>query len=276
MEDAFGMKKMNPFLIMVILAGLLLFLFAFKYLLLRRVVINSRDGTELILIPAGNFIMGSPEGAGKEDEHPRRRVYLKSFYIGKYEVTNAQFAKFVNETGYEPRGKWKESYRPGTDNDAVACVTWFDAEAYCKWAGLRLPAEAEWEKAARGADGREYPWGNNWDATRCNCGTAIGGFSGGTKPVGSFPSGASPYGCLDMAGNVFEWCSDSNEKGISSDMPHSNQEGRGIGMNRILRGGSWAQGKTYFLRCAFRPGVDPSGWSPDVGFRVCRSAGLLW
>ena len=231
------------------------------------VITNAKDGSELILIPAGEFTMGSPSGEGDDDEHPRHQVYLSAYYIGKYEVTNKQFARFVNETGYKAGGDWNICSNSSTADHPVDCVTWNDAAAYCKWAGLRLPTEAEWEKAARGTDGREYPWGNEWNTGRCNSTPS----SSRTKPVGSYPDGASPYGAMDMAGNVEEWCADWY--GGYSSLSQSNPRGPWIGSVRVLRGGSWKNGYSSIFRCAGRGWRDP-GYrynDRDFGFRVCRS-----
>jgi len=231
------------------------------------VVTNSKDGSELIYIPAGEFLMGSPSGEGESDEHPQHKVYLDAYYIGKYEVTNKQFAKFVQESGYQAEGDWKNYHTFGKGNHPVVGVSWNDAKAYCKWADLRLPTEAEWENAARGTDGRKYPWGNEWDASKCNNNS-----SKGTKLVGSYSNGASPYGCLDMSGNVWEWCSDWYGADYYASSPQRNPEGPGSGNDHILRGGSWFYDLTDNLRCAYRLRYFPDYWSIDYGFRLCRSA----
>ncbi len=230
------------------------------------IVCNERDNSELILIPSGEFLMGSPQDEGRDDEHPQHRVYLDAYYIGKYEVTNKQFAKFVNETGYNAGGDWKKYYNSGTEDHPVVCVRWYDAKAYCNWAKLRLPTEAEWEKAARSTDGREYPWGNEWDSSRCNFN------SSGTNPVGSYSSGASPYGCLDMVGNVCEWCSDWYDRLYYSSSPQSNPQGTEIGNLRVLRGGSWGINNEDALRAAARLRDYPGLRSSNDGFRVARGA----
>lgn len=232
-------------------------------------ITNSKDGSKLISIPAGEFTMGSPEGEGEKDEHPQHKVYLDAYYIGKYEVTNEQFAKFVNETDYQAKGLWENYYKPGTADHPVVWVSWNDAVAYCKWAGLRLPTEAEWEKAARGIDGRRYPWGNEWDESRCN--NSVGSPSSGTKLVGSYSSGVSPYGCLDMAGNVCEWCSDWYRESFYGYSPRSNPQGPGSGNLRILRGGSWGSNHPDHLRAASRSWFDPTTGYYNYGFRAARS-----
>ncbi|MFH0801630.1 MAG: SUMF1/EgtB/PvdO family nonheme iron enzyme [bacterium] len=239
------------------------------------VITNAKDGSELIMIPAGEFIMGSND---YEDEKPPHRVYLSAYYIGKYEVTNEQFAKFINATGYNARGSWKNYYNSGTADHPVVCVSWNDAQAYCKWASLRLPTEAEWEKAARGTDGRKYPWGDEWDEGRCNWfqGPQLPGivsiYQGrGPLSVGSFSSGSSPYGCLDMAGNVWEWCADWYGEKYYSQSLSSDPQGPSSGSYRVLRGGSWGDDGTINLRCANRLRNRLDNWSGNNGFRVART-----
>jgi formylglycine-generating enzyme required for sulfatase activity len=235
--------------------------------------------TELVLVPAGRFLMGSPGGQGCDDEHPGHEVHLEAYYIGKYQVTNARFAEFVKKTGYRAQGDWQVFYFQGTENHPVVRVSWFDAEAYCRWAGLRLPTEAEWEKAARGTDGRKYPWGDAWDETRLNWyqGPGLPGMvkiyrERGMLPVGSFPGGASPWGCLDMAGNASEWCGDWYEKKYYRRSPASNPQGPERGRYRVLRGGAWYNNSPDFFRCSFRRKLYPLDWLGFSGFRVCRSA----
>ena len=160
---------------------------------------NARDGSVLVVVPGGTFTMGSDE---LPNEKPPHRVTLAAYCIGKYAVTNRQFKKFVSATGYDAGGDWRSWAAKWGEQAPVVCVSWHDAVAYCRWAGLRLPTEAEWEYAARGPEGRKYPWGDKWDGSRCN--NAVKGSKGPGKAVavGSYPSGASWCGALDMAGNV--------------------------------------------------------------------------
>jgi len=247
-----------------------------------------KDGSKLILIPAGEFTMGSPEGKGYKDEHPQHKIYLDAYYIGKYEVTNEQFARFVRETDYRAYAErksniwkvdlWNTYYNSGTADHPVICITWEDAVAYCKWAGLRLPTEAEWEKAVRGTDGRKYPWGKEWDKKRCNWwkGPNLSGMadlnnSRGTLPVGSFPGGTSPYGCMDMLGNVWEWCGDWYGENYYKNSLQSNPEGPESDSYRVVRGGSWGTNYPVRLRCAYRGGDYPVIGGLNCGFRVARS-----
>lgn len=196
----------------------------------------SFDG--MIIIPGGEFIMGSNLADEKRginvgvDEIPQRKFFLKSYYIDKYEVTSQQYKKFVDATGNKPPFDWENGrYPSGETTFPVAHIDWSDADAYCRWRGKRLPTEVEWEKAARGTDGRIYPWGDSFDKNKAN-----------TKEwdrerisVGSFPEGASPYGVMDMAGNVWEWTSDWYKP-----YPGSELERTDFGEKyKVLRGGAW-------------------------------------
>jgi len=241
-------------------------------------ITNPKDPTmKLILIPAGPAIFGSSEADryACENETPQFRASLPAYYIGETEVTNAQYKRFVDATRHEAPRHWDNGrIPPGLENHPVVYVIWKDAKAYCDWAGLRLPSELEWEKAARGTDGRIYPWGNEWDKARCvnpeNHGRQ------GTAPVGSYPSGRSPYGLQDMAGNVFEWCADWYDW----DAYRRYAAGGGLsppasGSFRVLRGGGWYGYDDGVGKCrsAIRIGVNPVSWDDDRGFRVARNAG---
>jgi formylglycine-generating enzyme required for sulfatase activity len=233
---------------------------------------NKKSGMVLVKVPAGEFWMGSPQNEGNDDEHPRHKVYLDAYYIGKYEVTNEQFARFVNQTGYSAQGDWKKYYRSNSASHPVVNVSWIDAKTYCEWAGLRLPTEAEWEKAARGTDSREYPWGNKWDAGKCNnfSGPRLSGMANlyngrGTLPVGSFSKGASPYGAMDMAGNVYEWCADWYDENYYQKSSSYNPKGPYNEAHRVLRGGSWYGCDTNNLRTAFR-----YWYSPVLRSHICN------
>lgn len=222
---------------------------------------------EMVTIPAGPFVMGSDDG--DEDERPAHTVELPEYQIDKYEVTNAQFALFIAETGYVTdaelagEGKtWRSYYEPGKENHPVVKVSWNDALAYCLWAGKRLPTEAEWEKAARGTDGRIYPWGNEYDPNRLN------GKDGGrrtTTPVGSFPEGASPYGVMDMAGNVWEWTDDWYQAYPGNPVP-SPYYGQKF---KVLRGGGWFD-EADLVRTTNRSASIVTAANDDIGFRCAR------
>ncbi len=227
-----------------------------------REIVNEKDGSVLIEIPAGSFTMGSDDGDG--DEKPVHTVYLDKYYIGKYEVTVGQFRKFCNATG---RTMPEQPSWNNRNDHPVVNVTWHDAKAYCDWAGLRLPTEAEWEKAARGTDGRKYPWGNTWDAGKCN--SYEDGDYTNTSPVGSFPSGVSPYGCHDMAGNVWEWCNDWYGENYYGSSPSNNPTGPSFGDLRVLRGGSWDNIASN-CRSAYRGRNYPGIRNDNIGFRVAQ------
>ena len=222
---------------------------------------------EWVEIPAGEFWMG---GEGEYDGKPAHGVSLAKFWIARVPVTNAQYRFFVEAAGHEPPRHWEGGRPPkGKESHPVVYVTWRDALAYCRWLSgvtgkrVALPSEAEWEKAARGdKDRRAYPWGEAFDATRCNSGD-LG--LGDTTPVGIFPEGASPYGVLDLSGNVWEWTR-SNYR----DYPYDPDDGREELDNndpRVLRGGAFDNGRNL-VRCASRLRLNPSGRVSYVGFRV--------
>ncbi len=197
------------------------------------------DPPGMVKIPVGEFIMGTNDWWPKSG--PEHRVFLDSFYMDIYEVTNAEYKKFVDATGHRAPDHWKNStYPPEKKDHPVTFVDWYDANDYCHWAGKRLPTEAEWEKAARGTDGKVFPWGNVFDSEKGN--TPQHG-KGGTMPVGSFASGVSPYEVHDLAGNVWEWTSDWYK--AYSDNKHPDEN---VGEKyRVIKGGSWYD-CTYY-RC---------------------------
>ena len=284
---------------------------------------------EMVLIPAGEFIMGSDKvdtaklgaeyGSSKPfyvDEHPQHTVKLPAFKIDKYEVTNAQYREFVRKTNYWFPPSWKDNgyllapevlavadlptlRRLASDTfhldmdtstmprDAlmkaiaarqakldplpVAEVNWFNAHDYCTWVGKRLPTEAEWEKAARGSDGREYPWGHDWDNHRLNAGE-VDDWEFGVAPVGSYPQGASPYGVMDMSGNVMEWVKDWYKP-----YPGNSYTDKTFGEKyKVVRGGGWGGLGHYalsqFYRTAYRLYMQPGSQFIDVGFRCAKDA----
>ncbi len=189
---------------------------------------------DMVLVPAGDFKMGSNEWWPKSGpEHTR---YLPDYFIDKYEVTNRAYAEFVKATGHNKPSHWIKfgggNIPKGRENHPVTYVDWFDADAYCKWRGKRLPTEPEWEKAARGTDARIFPWGNEFDKNKANT-PQLG--HGDTMPVGSFENGKSPYGAYDMAGNVFEWTSDWYTAYPGNKHPDPNEGER----YKVVKGGSW-------------------------------------
>ncbi len=229
--------------------------------------INPKDGAEMVWVPAGEFLMGSTDDEGVRDERPQRKVYLDGYWMYKTEVTVAQYRKFCEATNREmpeaPEWGWKEDH-------PVVNVSWQDAADYARWAGASLPTEAQWEKAARGTDGRVFPWGNEWDAGACA--NSVSWSLKGTKPVGSCPAGASPYGCVDMAGNAWEWCADwYDEAYYGNEAPSRNPPGPASGGYRVLRGGSWYDVSYGSFRCAYRYYCLPDYRYNNSGFRCSRT-----
>ncbi|WP_413936437.1 formylglycine-generating enzyme family protein [Nitrospira sp. BLG_1] len=233
------------------------------------------DSVPMVSIPAGEFLMGSPEGKGRDDERPQRTVYLDAFGIDQVEVTNARYMAFVKATGHRtppnPYGTGPLVSLTGIEHLPVVQTTWYDAKAYCTWAKKRLPSEAEWEKAARGTDGRMYPWGNEpptarhanfdreWDDERT------------LHAVGSLPDGDSPYGVKDMAGNAREWVSDWYDVDYYKDAPPGNPPGPDKkGVVRSIRGGSWHSTPSD-IRTTARGRGGFALQTHGTGFRCARS-----
>lgn len=221
----------------------------------------ARDGSLLVRIPAGEFVMGD----GQEENCPRHRVWLDEYWISLYCVTNLQYGWFVQETGHRPPGH-SDWTNPSLQDHPVVCVSWDDALAYAEWAGCMLPTEAQWEKAARGPKGTAYPWGNEWDASRCrhngNRGTET------TAPVHAYPGGVSGYGCWNMIGNVWEWCRDWYGENYYRSCPFRNPDGTEQGSLRAYRSGSWKGSSAPVFRAACRYGHDPLVQDPRLGFRL--------
>jgi formylglycine-generating enzyme required for sulfatase activity len=272
---------------------------------------SSFDGMVMVYVPAGNFLMGTVDESGSTYEHtlehPQHTVYQDGFWIDKTEVTNAMFSQFVESTGYKTEAEtgsggyvwkdlqwwtveganWQHPQGPassivGIETHPVVQVTWNDANAYCDWAGRRLPTEAEWEKAARGTDGQIYPWGNalpngnlvNFADSNLDVGWADKSTNDGyqfTAPVGSYPEGVSPYGALDMSGNVYEWVADWYFENNYSNNPTSNPTGPETGEIKILRGGSWSKDRHTIRAAARYLFYPPYSRHDDGGFRCSLS-----
>lgn len=228
--------------------------------------IRGKDGAEMVLVPAGPFLMGSL--AGDPDERPPRQVNLPAFYMDKYEVTHEQYARFIKETGHKPPVDWAKGELPAKlAKHPVVNVTFADAAAYAKWAGKRLPTEAQWEKAARGPDGRVFPWG---DDTKTKKAAAGADAKEHTWPVGSFPDDVSPYGCFDMAGNAWEWTADWYEA-YPGNKDLELEYGKKF---KVIRGGGAIN---YYQadatkRCADRARSAPYGTYDALGFRCAKEA----
>jgi formylglycine-generating enzyme required for sulfatase activity len=230
--------------------------------------ITAEDGAEMMLVPAGEFWMGSEAGDREafDDEKPRHKVSLEAHYIDKYEVTNALYKRFMEATDRAAPSYWTDRTVNSPPQPAVG-VSWHDAEAYCKWAGKRLPTAAEWEKAARGTDGRKYPWGDQAEPRRANAEQK----SGKPLPVGSYPKGVSPYGIHDMAGNVSEWVQDWYAEDYYQRNPEANPIGPDIGRTKVLRGGSWSS-TPRFLRSAVRGSDTPDTRDRTIGIRCAKGS----
>jgi formylglycine-generating enzyme required for sulfatase activity len=237
---------------------------------------------EMILVPAGEFLMGSDPQQDEDafdHEQPQHRLFLPDYLLAKTLVTQAQYREFVRATGHEAPHGWTNGDPPPDKADhPVVYVSWYDARDYCQWLSqvtgkdYRLPNEAEWEKGARSIDARIYPWGNQWDATRCN---SYESRLGKTTPVGAYPQGASPYGLLDMAGNVVEWTRSlwgKNKENPDYRYPYRPTDGRentdaGREEFRVWRGGAFDDA-LRLVRCAARGRFDPYYGYFSIGFRV--------
>lgn len=232
-------------------------------------------GGPMVLIPAGEFMMGCASGDNHcgNDEKPFHKVSLDAYHIDKYPVTVAQYHecmadKKCSEPGTGGSCNWNVS---GREKHPINCVNWNEAAAYCTWAGKRLPTGAEWEKAARGTDGRIYPWGNEWDCHK-SCNSVSPCSNSSTCAVGSYKDGKSPYGVMDMAGNVWEWMNDWYDEDYYASHSPENPKGPSSGLLRVLRGGSWRSYKTKLLRASNRDGLVPKLRDVRNGFRCVHQS----
>ena len=223
----------------------------------------------MALVPAGEFTMGSV--TGDADEQPVHKVYLDAFFMDLHQLSVAQYARFLEDTHHEAPPEWSLMNRPQNQNRPVANVNWAEADAYCKWAGKRLPTEAEWEKAARGTDGRTYPWGNAPPtALHANSGKEVWSNHATLTPVGMFEEGKSPYGIYDMAGNVWEWVGDWYDQDYYKTSPQQNPTGPPMGLYKVIRGGSWGSGPKN-LRSSDRETHLTSFQGFGTGFRCAKT-----
>jgi serine/threonine-protein kinase len=252
-------------------------------------IVHPSDGAPMVLVPAGPFTMGTDDG--DPDEGPAHEVTLSPYYIDVYPVTNARYVQFLNEvkthqddSGHlyvaigqdSPISRVSGLYvlQDGLEDHPASHVSWYGAEAYCLWAGKRLPTEAEWEKAARGTQRRVYPWGDQSpqgasgpSGSRCNA----QGFATSTTPVDRFADSASPYGCFDMVGNVLEWCADWFQAGYYSLSPRQDPVGPMSGTDRVCRGGCY-HFDAWSVRTTYRVNMDPAHLIQPTGFRCVMNA----
>jgi formylglycine-generating enzyme required for sulfatase activity len=222
--------------------------------------VSEIDGMVQVSVPAGEFQMGSNER--NDNEKPVHIVWLDAFWIDQTEVTNALYAKCVATGNCRDMANYPEK-----SSHPVVGVDWTNAATYCQWAGRRLPSEAEWEKAARGTDGRTYPWGEGIDCKKANYQS---GCKGDTSAVGSYPDGASPYGALNMVGNVWEWVADWYSDTYYRSSLQENPKGPDSGDGRVLRGGSWDNNEMR-VRGSPRDGFYPINGLRTIGFRCAAS-----
>lgn len=245
--------------------------------------IKGKDGTTMIVIPAGPFTMGSNEGL--PNERPEHQVTLDAYYIDQYEVTLALYQKFLMAAKHEAPPTWDDEAASTVGDRPAIGMGWDDAAAYCKWAGKRLPTEAEWEKAARGADGRRYPWGHMqpfvdianynrglWVSEAVTLVAVTSGLEGMSVRHGLKGGGKSPYGLYHMAGNAAEWVADWYDREYYHKSPDKNPPGPDKGEKKVIRGGSWSDLPTA-LRVTARFSAEPDFHDRTMGFRCAMSVG---
>jgi formylglycine-generating enzyme required for sulfatase activity len=252
-------------------------------------ILKTPEPSKMVLIPAGPFLMGAvidnDQSWGDQDEEPVHEVNLSAYWIDRYEVTASDFSRFLNQHPQESRryietGKAvtieisdsKYQARQGLERYPVNRVSWFGADAYCRWMGKRLPTEAEWEKAARGTDERFFPWGNefpNNTLTTFRRKFSQWGFKA-MQPVDSMARGQSPYGVHHMAGNVWEWVQDGYDPDYYNSSPAKDPQGPATSTSRVLRGGNWYY-KAYYMRTTYRFNDRPEKFKVWQGFRCGKS-----
>ena len=237
---------------------------------------NEKDGSLLVKIPRSSFLAG-----GLEHHQGGCKPFwieVPDFYLGLHAVTNAQYKRFVNSTAHTPPRKplsgtsiWSgRDFPPELADHPVVCVTWADARAYCEWAELRLPGELEWEKGARGEDGRAYPWGSHWDEDLCR--NDINRRIETTTSVWSYPQATSAWGCYQMSGNVWEWCADWHQPNTYRRYARGELSAPVPGKSRVVRGGSWFNVAEESFLCSYRFQCRPGDAETHYGFRVAGDA----
>lgn len=240
--------------------------------LLNRIIVNTKDESVLVFIPEGKFTMGDSQ----DDDNPKHEVFLSGYWIGMYCITNAQYAKFIQATGYYPL-QHKALCNPSIDKTGktvgnplhpITCIGWEDAKAYAKWANCQLPTEAQWEKAARGPQGLLYPWGNSWNYRHCQC-NRHNRNNNKTCMVYDYPTGVSGYGTYNQSGNVWEWCADWYDseyyRSSNSKQVVENPQGPDAGSYRVIRGGSSLYNEPGYFRTTYRYWHDPGYRRNSVG-----------
>lgn len=238
---------------------------------------GGKDGALMVVIPEGAFLMGSNDGSG--NERPEHTVWLKTYAIDQYEVTVGLFNKFLESAKHSPPPTWDDEATISAANRPAVGLSWQDADAYCKWAGKRLPTEAEWEKAARGTDGRRYPWGfmqpfvdianynrGAWVSDAITLVAVTSGLEGMSVRHGTKEGGKSPYGLFHMAGNAAEWVADWYDREYYQKSPERNPTGPAAGEKRVIRGGSWADVPAG-LRTTARISAEPDFQDRTLGVR---------
>ena len=233
-------------------------------------LVGSRNDAPMALIPAGEFAMGSDRG--QDDEQPVHRVSVKPFYLDAHEVTVSHYSEFLSSQKVDPPFKWNEASIGSHDGKPVIGVNWYDARDYCRWVGKRLPTEAEWEMAARGIEGRMYPWGNAHPTkAHANAGQSKWRGYDTLSNVGRYELGKTPEGVHDLAGNLWEWVADWYDPVYYQFSPRDNPSGPPAGPLRAMRGGAW-NNDSKTIRSTNRAGYAPDARRNDLGFRCARDA----